>query len=173
MVSGEATDAPCPRCDSQLGPIATQDAVDAYHECKKCHGVFLGHHTLATATQKFVAGELLPPILVEYVDPAPDQVVYLRCPCCGRLMHRRRMARMVVDVCKLHGTWFDRGEVARVLAYEVEPPSQQEEEPLAPQAHAAVARALSKARVEAGVDTHKTLEEVSFLRSLLAVLFGV
>ena len=83
------------------------------------------------------------------------------------------MARMVVDVCKLHGTWFDRGEVARVLAYEVEPPSQQEEEPLAPQAHAAVARALSKARVEAGVDTHKTLEEVSFLRSLLAVLFGV
>jgi Zn-finger nucleic acid-binding protein len=40
-------------------------------------------------------------------------VRYLMCPICGAPMHRKNFARrsgVLVDVCPLHGTWFDRGE---------------------------------------------------------------
>ena len=170
MVSGEATDAACPRCDGTLRPIEAQDWLDAYHECTKCGGVFLGHHTFANAVRRHAAGNPLPPVLMEHVEPRPDEIVYLRCPCCGAQMHRKRLARMVVDTCKMHGTWFDRGEVARVLSAKAEDPADKApQRPLRLEARAAVARA----QVAAVMETRSIERQTSFVRALLSALFGL
>ncbi len=45
---------------------------------------------------------------------------YLPCPDCQKLMNRVNFAHysnVVVDVCKAHGTWFDRDELRRVVEF--------------------------------------------------------
>jgi Zn-finger nucleic acid-binding protein len=47
-------------------------------------------------------------------------VRYVPCPSCGQLMNRKNFggeSGVVVDVCSAHGTWFDEGELPRVLAF--------------------------------------------------------
>jgi Zn-finger nucleic acid-binding protein len=49
-----------------------------------------------------------------------DKVRYVPCPECGQLMNRVNFARcsgVVVDVCKGHGTWFDRDELRRIVEF--------------------------------------------------------
>jgi Zn-finger nucleic acid-binding protein len=48
------------------------------------------------------------------------EVRYLRCPQCQETMSRMNFGKrsgVIVDVCKLHGTWFDAGELDGVLAF--------------------------------------------------------
>jgi Zn-finger nucleic acid-binding protein len=50
-------------------------------------------------------------------------VRYLRCPVCHEPMQRMNFGQksgVVVDACKLHGTWFDAGELDAVLAFVAE-----------------------------------------------------
>jgi len=45
---------------------------------------------------------------------------YLPCPDCQKLMNRVNFAHysnVVVDVCKAHGTWFDRDELRRIIEF--------------------------------------------------------
>ena len=45
---------------------------------------------------------------------------YIPCPECAVLMNRKNFggtSGVVVDVCKKHGTWFDEGELPRVIAF--------------------------------------------------------
>jgi Zn-finger nucleic acid-binding protein len=58
--------------------------------------------------------------------PAPQAVVleeqirYLPCPVCGDLMNRVNFAHcsnVIVDVCRTHGTWFDRDELRRIIEF--------------------------------------------------------
>ncbi|HEX9545464.1 MAG TPA: zf-TFIIB domain-containing protein, partial [Pyrinomonadaceae bacterium] len=42
------------------------------------------------------------------------------CPHCGQLMNRVNFARcsgVIVDVCKGHGTWFDRDELSGIIQF--------------------------------------------------------
>jgi len=42
------------------------------------------------------------------------------CPQCGQLMNRINFARcsgVVVDICKGHGTWFDRDELSAIVQF--------------------------------------------------------
>jgi len=51
---------------------------------------------------------------------ALEEVRYLPCPLCHASMNRvnfGRVSGVVIDVCKLHGTWFDAGELTRVIAF--------------------------------------------------------
>jgi Zn-finger nucleic acid-binding protein len=50
----------------------------------------------------------------------PNKVRYVPCPECGQLMNRVNFARcsgVVVDVCKGHGTWFDRDELQQIIEF--------------------------------------------------------
>jgi Zn-finger nucleic acid-binding protein len=50
----------------------------------------------------------------------PSKVRYVPCPECNQLMNRVNFARcsgVVVDVCKGHGTWFDRDELQQIVAF--------------------------------------------------------
>jgi Zn-finger nucleic acid-binding protein len=47
-------------------------------------------------------------------------VRYLSCPDCRETMSRMNFglrSGVIVDVCQVHGTWFDRGERARVVDF--------------------------------------------------------
>ncbi len=51
---------------------------------------------------------------------ALEPIRYRACPRCAKLMNRvnfARVSKVIVDVCKLHGTWFDRDELARVVTF--------------------------------------------------------
>jgi len=50
----------------------------------------------------------------------PPKVRYVPCPQCGQLMNRINFARcsgVVVDVCRGHGTWFDRDELRGIVEF--------------------------------------------------------
>jgi Zn-finger nucleic acid-binding protein len=52
------------------------------------------------------------------IDLTP--VRYLQCAECHELMHRVNFARcsgVVVDVCRAHGTWFDKNELHRIVQF--------------------------------------------------------
>jgi Zn-finger nucleic acid-binding protein len=54
------------------------------------------------------------------VLPPLDAVTYLPCPLCHNPMNRvnfGRVSGVIVDVCRDHGTWFDGGELTRVVAF--------------------------------------------------------
>lgn len=49
-----------------------------------------------------------------------EEVRYVPCPICKQLMHRVNFAKcstVIVDVCKPHGTWFDKEELRRVVEF--------------------------------------------------------
>ena len=49
-----------------------------------------------------------------------EKISYVPCPVCRQLMHRVNFARcsnVVVDICKPHGTWFDKDELRRIVEF--------------------------------------------------------
>jgi Zn-finger nucleic acid-binding protein len=45
---------------------------------------------------------------------------YWPCPECRRLMHRQNFARVsgvIIDTCRGHGAWFNRGELRRIVEF--------------------------------------------------------
>ena len=54
------------------------------------------------------------------VVAAPTVIKYRPCPRCTKFMNRvnfARVSKVIIDVCKSHGTWFDRDELARVVTF--------------------------------------------------------
>jgi Zn-finger nucleic acid-binding protein len=48
------------------------------------------------------------------------KVRYAPCPQCAQLMNRINFARcsgVIVDICKGHGSWFDRDELTRIVEF--------------------------------------------------------
>ena len=46
--------------------------------------------------------------------------MYIRCTVCQNLMNRRSFAqgsKVIVDVCRAHGTWFDANELPRIIEF--------------------------------------------------------
>lgn len=110
----------CPRCKSLL--FIGQASGVTIHGCGRCGGVWLG-----AACARRVA-EALPGDALELAwrvsQNAKDAVctkASIGCPVCHAAMTRTHAAAAGVelDVCGVHGTWYDRNEleqIARVLA---------------------------------------------------------
>src|SRR6266545_2924899 len=52
--------------------------------------------------------------------PPLEKISYRPCPRCGKMMNRVNFAKysgVVLDVCRAHGTFFDRDELHRVVAF--------------------------------------------------------
>lgn len=52
--------------------------------------------------------------------PPLDEIRYVPCPLCHTTMNRvnfGKVSGVIVDVCKAHGTWFDVGELTRIVAF--------------------------------------------------------
>lgn len=116
------TELPCPCCKSKkLSAVALGQT--PVMECAGCHGLWVDAVTfdqicadrerqsavLGSASELFRPGE----------KPL-QKIRYVKCPECQQLMHQINFAKcsgIVVDVCKGHGTWFDRDELQHIVEF--------------------------------------------------------
>jgi Zn-finger nucleic acid-binding protein len=107
----------CPRCTRLL----VEDLGREGSACTKCGGVFVSHATLASLLE----AQRPPPGTGPHARhaarvPGEDVVRYASCPECSRSMSRMNFGRrsgIVVDACRPHGTWFDRGELEAAIDF--------------------------------------------------------
>jgi Zn-finger nucleic acid-binding protein len=112
----------CPRCRIQMEKIILGTTI--LRECKACDGLWVD----VVSFEQICAGREQQSAVLGSAHFAPgrnpvstkDKVRYVPCPECGQLMNRVNFARcsgVVVDVCKGHGTWFDRDELALIVEF--------------------------------------------------------
>jgi Zn-finger nucleic acid-binding protein len=107
----------CPHCKSALETFPVGKG--GMHDCAQCGGQFLDHDAF-----RHLVDEHNRPRVAEGPRSrravALDRVRYVPCPACHALMNRKNFGTtsgVILDVCKLHGTWFDLGELPSVLAF--------------------------------------------------------
>lgn len=98
---------------------------EAMRECEQCMGLWV-----EVAVFERICGNREEQSAVlgtasrapEHPSPSADleKVRYAPCPQCSQLMNRINFARcsgVIVDVCKGHGTWFDRDELSNIVQF--------------------------------------------------------
>ncbi|AUX24005.1 hypothetical protein SOCEGT47_045360 [Sorangium cellulosum] len=127
----------CAGCGHELGlePIAEPDTrrcldcdepfavfrapAGLLRDCRRCGGQLVEHallRDLLSHRESYGASAPRPPPR-QRVDV---RVRYVRCPICGDVMNRKNFAGksgVIVDICREHGTWFDRGELPELLSF--------------------------------------------------------
>ncbi|HAF24091.1 MAG TPA: hypothetical protein DCK93_14490 [Blastocatellia bacterium] len=111
----------CPRCQSEMSAVTI--GTIRVRECERCLGLWLD----VTSFQKICADREQQSAVLGAASPSPintvhetDKIHYVPCPECSELMNRINFARcsgVIVDVCKGHGTWFDRDELSRIVEF--------------------------------------------------------
>jgi len=93
-------------------------------ECSKCEGIWVD----AASLQKICADReeqsavlgIAAPMATDLVGDIEKNIRYVPCPVCSKLMNRVNFAHcshVVVDVCREHGTWFDKDELRRIVEF--------------------------------------------------------
>jgi Zn-finger nucleic acid-binding protein len=111
----------CPRCRVDLQAVVV--GTTGLRECPRCDGIWADVDSLKQICadrerQSAVLGA--PGMVPEPKDRTPEVVRYVPCPVCKTLMNRIQFARcsqVIVDVCKQHGTWFDKDELSRIVEF--------------------------------------------------------
>ncbi len=122
----EASDRTCPACggDRRLVSRVLGAADVTVLECPSCAGLWLGSEAFRVLETSAQTGATpwrpgnAPPSTAAVGAAQP--VAYRPCCVCGALMNRQNYGRksgVLVDVCASHGMWFDRDELARILAW--------------------------------------------------------
>jgi Zn-finger nucleic acid-binding protein len=112
----------CPRCRVEMQGVVI--GTTAVRECGSCSGLWLDVSSFeeicaSREQQSAVLGGASP----EPTHAASDvvsKVSYVPCPECSKLMNRINFARcsgVIVDICRGHGTWFDRDELSRIVEF--------------------------------------------------------
>ncbi len=121
--SVEAASRRCPRCLIEMESVAVGSAT--LRECARCEGLWVDVESFEQIIsereqQSSVLGAAS--VMPKQAGGAsePNKVRYVPCPECKQLMNRVNFARcsgVVVDVCKGHGTWFDRDELRQIVEF--------------------------------------------------------
>ena len=117
----DAKDRKCPRCKLEMF-LMTLGSTTAL-ECERCLGLWLD----VPSFEKVCADREQQSTVLGAASQAPtgtapeaSKVKYVPCPECEQLMNRINFARcsgVIVDICKQHGTWFDRDELSRIVEF--------------------------------------------------------
>lgn len=117
----DAKDRKCPRCRTEMAVVTIGST--SILECEKCLGLWLD----VTSFEKICADREQQSAVLGVAAVAPSHEVretskvnYVPCPQCSQLMNRVNFARcsgVIVDVCKGHGTWFDRDELSHIVEF--------------------------------------------------------
>ena len=92
----------CPACQATLVLRKTR------LECDSCKGTFVDGDELG---EMLLAADQTPEI--EWVDnPSSSR---RQCPMCETRMHAAFLWKVPVERCGVHGTWFDAGELPKLL----------------------------------------------------------
>ncbi len=113
----------CPRCRVELASVHVGETV--LRECARCAGLWVDvasfQKICADREQQSAAlGTATFSPTVAGASEGEKRVRYVPCPECEQLMNRVNFARcsgVVVDVCKGHGTWFDRDELRQIIEF--------------------------------------------------------
>jgi len=125
MARTELDEAPtrlCPRCRTTMKAVV----IGSRHlrECPTCEGLWVD----ASSLEQICADREKQAAILGWTGQGSaaesgaieKNIRYLPCPDCQKLMNRVNFANysnVVVDVCKAHGTWFDRDELRRVIEF--------------------------------------------------------
>lgn len=111
----------CPRCRIHMQSVRLGSTT--VQECDRCHGLWLDVASFESiCADREQQAAVIGSASVAPVKTAPGSapVKYVPCPKCSQLMNRINFARcsgVIVDVCKGHGTWFDRDELSRIIEF--------------------------------------------------------
>lgn len=113
----------CPRCKVDMSSITL--GTTAIRECETCAGLWVEVAAFEKISadreqQAAVLGAASPAPAHQSPSGDPDKIRYVPCPQCSQLMNRINFARcsgVIVDVCKGHGTWFDRDELSGIVQF--------------------------------------------------------
>lgn len=111
----------CPRCAESLQTLRLGSTT--VRECAACGGLWVDPASLQALCDTREANAGIASELASRVPTqaaTPDTVRYIPCPRCAKLMNRVNFAKtsgVVMDVCKAHGVWLDRGELQRVVGF--------------------------------------------------------
>lgn len=110
----------CPRC--QVGMKTVTVGTTTLLECSLCEGIWVGVDALQQicAEREKQAAVLGMPAPPDGTVELEKQIRYIPCPFCHALMNRVNFAHcshVIVDVCKAHGTWFDKDELRRTVEF--------------------------------------------------------
>ena len=120
-LSASASGQPCPECGVPL--VARKTGVVGYAECARCGGLFLSREAFEAVTH---GAEARASVLAVDGDRAPEpqkvpaRFRYRKCPVCRGLMNRTNYGSgsgVILDVCRTHGIFLDRGELTAVVAF--------------------------------------------------------
>lgn len=111
----------CPRCREtmqgmQLGAIRVS-------ECAECGGLWLDPATLQTlCTDRERHNDVIATLSARAAlrNVIADVVRYVPCPTCAKLMNRTNFSHIsgvIIDVCRDHGVWLDRGELEHIIHF--------------------------------------------------------
>jgi Zn-finger nucleic acid-binding protein len=112
----------CPRCKVDMQSVTIGST--SVRECGECLGLWLD----VPSFEKICADREEQAAVLGTASPSPQHPVissaarisYAPCPECAQLMNRINFARcsgVIVDICKGHGTWFDRDELSRIVEF--------------------------------------------------------
>ena len=167
----------CPRCPHALADDAEQGGI----ACAACGGVFVEHASLAR-----LVGSARPSDGAQHarhaahVPSTGKTAGYVRCPTCRQPMTPMNFGKrsgIVVDACREHGTWFDRGELGAVLDFVraggIEPDvAAHDRESLDPEAQRVVREAEAAMRAEALASQAEAAAVVHAVDDVVWILFG-
>lgn len=117
----DSADQSCPRCRVDMRSVLVGNT--AMRECPRCDGLWVdtaAFEKICTDQEKQAAVLGVPRPAPALSPEAAGSIRYVPCPQCGKLMHRVNFANcsgVVVDVCKAHGTWFDRNELMCIVDF--------------------------------------------------------
>ena len=111
----------CPRCRIPMESVLIGKT--NLRECQNCQGIW----ATAASLQQICADREQQSAVLGTASPVPPNtgnieknIRYIPCPVCTKLMNRVMFARcsgVIVDVCKAHGTWFDKDELRRIVEF--------------------------------------------------------
>ena len=112
----------CPSCRAEMNAVVVGGA--GLSECPRCGGIWADTSSFQQicADRERQSAVLGMAAELPKAEAAGDAglVRYVPCPRCRKLMNRMNFARcsgVIVDVCKAHGTWFDRDELRRIVEF--------------------------------------------------------
>lgn len=128
--TGGAAATTCPVCgpEARLRTQILTSVTLRVEDCGRCGGTWVSEATFQTL---LIQDAGRPPAVGNTLAPTPevaprshaatdDRPRYRPCPVCRRLMNRHnynRRSGVIIDVCARHGIWFDRDELAEILAW--------------------------------------------------------
>ncbi len=118
VAGGKALD--CPKCKTAMKQVEVGKS--ALWECAQCEGTWVDAETvkLICSESDQQAAVLNLPVVPSARHPPDLNFRYVPCPVCSQLMNRVNFARssgVIIDVCRDHGTWFDKDELRRVVEF--------------------------------------------------------